>query len=60
MIPRGEVGIVIAGIGRTTGVINSELFAVIVGMSIITTLITPPLLRRLAHHVADEVGEPTA
>lgn len=51
MIPRGEVGIVIAGIGRSTGVIDEELFAVIVGMSILTTLITPPLLRRLAGRV---------
>ena len=48
MIPRGEVGIVVAGIGRTAGVIDAELFAVIVGMSVVTTLITPPLLARLA------------
>jgi Kef-type K+ transport system membrane component KefB len=46
MIPRGEVGIIVAGIGATTGVIDRELFAVIVGMSIATTLLIPPLLRR--------------
>jgi Kef-type K+ transport system membrane component KefB len=48
MVPRGEVGIIVAGIGRTTGVIDTELFVVIVGMSILTTLAVPPLLRALA------------
>lgn len=47
MVPRGEVGIIVAGIGRATGVIDDELFAVIVGMSILTTLLVPPVLRRL-------------
>jgi Kef-type K+ transport system membrane component KefB len=46
MIPRGEVGIIVAGIGATSGVIEAKLFAVIVGMSILTTLLVPPLLRR--------------
>ena len=46
MVPRGEVGIIVAGIGATAGVLDSELFAVIVGMSIVTTLIIPPILRR--------------
>ena len=48
MVPRGEVGIIVAGIGGVTGVIDDELFAVIVGMSIATTLLVPPLLRSLA------------
>jgi Kef-type K+ transport system membrane component KefB len=47
MVPRGEVGIIVAGIGNTTGTIDDELFAVIVGMSILTTLVVPPILRRL-------------
>jgi Kef-type K+ transport system membrane component KefB len=46
MVPRGEVGIIVAGIGATAGVVEPDLFAVIVGMSIATTLIIPPLLRR--------------
>ncbi len=48
MVPRGEVGIIVAGIGSVTGVVDAELFAAIVGMSIVTTLIVPPFLRRLA------------
>lgn len=47
MVPRGEVGIIIAGIGATAGVIDAELFGAIVGMSIVTTLLVPPVLRRL-------------
>lgn len=48
MVPRGEVGIIVAGIGAATGVLDDQLFAVIVGMSILTTLAAPPLLRRLS------------
>jgi Kef-type K+ transport system membrane component KefB len=48
MVPRGEVGIVIAAIGAAEGVIDAELFAVVVGMSILTTLIAPFALRRLS------------
>jgi Kef-type K+ transport system membrane component KefB len=53
MVPRGEVGIIVAGIGRSTGVIGDQLFAVVVGMSILTTLMTPPLLRRLSESAPD-------
>ncbi len=48
MVPRGAVGIIVAGIGRSAGVIDDQLFVVIVGMSIATTLLVPPLLRALA------------
>jgi Kef-type K+ transport system membrane component KefB len=47
MIPRGEVGIVVASIGAAEGVVDAELFAVVVGMSVLTTLGAPFLLRRL-------------
>lgn len=46
MVPRGEVGIIVAGIGVTEGVVDERLFAIIVGMSVLTTLVVPPLLRR--------------
>jgi len=47
MVPRGEVGIIVAGIGSAAGVITDSLFAVIIGMSIVTTLIVPPILKRV-------------
>ncbi len=45
MISRGEVGLIIAKIGDNLGYITEEMFAIIVGMILVTTLITPPLLR---------------
>ena len=47
MIPRGEVGIIVAGIGLMSGVTDDDLFAAIVGMSILTTIVVPPILRAL-------------
>jgi Kef-type K+ transport system membrane component KefB len=49
MVSRGEVGLIIAKIGFDEGYLSNNLFSVIVGMILITTLITPPLLR-LAFH----------
>jgi Kef-type K+ transport system membrane component KefB len=48
MIPRGEVGVVVAGLGLTAGAISGELYSVVVGMAILTTLLVPPLLPALA------------
>lgn len=48
MVPRGEVGIVVASIGAAEGVVDAELFAVVVAMSIVTTLLAPFALRRLS------------
>ena len=45
MLPRGEVGLVFASIGRTLGVVSDQLFSAIVLMVIITTFIAPPLLK---------------
>ncbi|MCV0402510.1 MAG: cation:proton antiporter [Chloroflexi bacterium] len=47
MVPRGEVGIVVAGLGLSTGAIEGEIYSVVVGMAIITTLIVPPFLPAL-------------
>jgi Kef-type K+ transport system membrane component KefB len=47
MLPRGEVGLVFASIGKSLGVIDSAMFSAAVLMVIVTTLITPPLLKRL-------------
>lgn len=45
MLPRGEVGLVFAAIGRTLGVIDDSVFAAIVVMIFVTTLAAPPLLK---------------
>lgn len=45
MISRGEVGLIIANIGDKAGYLSAELMTVIVGMILVTTLVTPPMLR---------------
>jgi Kef-type K+ transport system membrane component KefB len=50
MVSRGEVGLIIAKIGYDGGYLTNDLFSAIVGMILITTLITPPLLRIAFHH----------
>lgn len=44
MVPRGEVGLIFASVGKGLGVVNDELFSVIVIVVIMTTLLTPPIL----------------
>jgi len=45
MMPRGEVGLIFASIGKSLGVISDALFSAVVLMVIVTTLATPPLLK---------------
>jgi Kef-type K+ transport system membrane component KefB len=47
MVSRGEVGLIIAAVGLSAGLVSDAVFASIVGMVIVTTLITPPMLRSL-------------
>ena len=47
MVPRGEVGLIFAGLGLASGVIDGGLYAAVVVMVMLTTFITPPWLKRL-------------
>ena len=44
MLPRGEVALIIAGIGLTSGVIGKDIFGVAIVMTIFTTVLAPVLL----------------
>lgn len=44
MIPRGEVGIIVGLIGLSLHTITKEMYNVVLGMSLLTTLIAPPLI----------------
>ena len=50
MIPRGEVALIIAGIGLTAKdalgapIVNQDLFGVVILMTLVTTLVAPPIL----------------
>jgi Kef-type K+ transport system membrane component KefB len=66
MVPRGEVGIVVAGLGLQVGAIEGELYTVVVAMAILTTLLVPPLLPLLVRRAGraaprdEEDGGPSA
>lgn len=47
LISRGEVGLIVASVGITESIIKANLFSVVVGVVIVTTLLTPPILRVL-------------
>lgn len=47
MMSRGEVGLIVASVGILEGIITQETFAIVVGVVIISTLLTPPMLRSL-------------
>jgi len=44
MLPRGEVALIVAGVGLSRGVITSDIFGVAIMMTAITTLLAPILL----------------
>jgi len=41
MVPRGEVALIIAGIGATSGILDGKLFGVAVMMTLLTTVVAP-------------------
>ena len=65
MVPRGEVGLVVASIGAGIGIITDDMFSVVVFMSIATTILAPSVLvwlyrgyRFTAEDVAERPEEP--
>lgn len=59
MVPRGEVGLIIASIGLSLGVIEKDIYSIVVFMVIATTLLTPPVLRSMIFKVPElkQIGE---
>lgn len=47
MMSRGEVGLIVASVGVSQKIIQQDVFSAVVGMVILTTLLTPPMLRAL-------------
>ena len=47
MIPRGEVGLIFADIGRRSGVLGAEVFNALLLMILVTTFLAPVLLKRV-------------
>jgi Kef-type K+ transport system membrane component KefB len=47
MMPRGEVGIIVASLGKQAGVFDDTIYALLIAMSLITSIIAPPILKIL-------------
>ena len=58
MVPRGEVGIIVAQIGLGLGVIGANFFASVLFMAVATTLIAPPFIKMAYAEDADKDGVP--
>ena len=63
MIPRGEVGLIFASIGHTVlvagaPVLSDNTFSAIVAMVMVTTLVTPPLLKAAFAEPPAATGNP--
>ena len=60
MVPRGEVGLVFAALGRAGGLLTPAGYAALVGVVLVTTFVTPVLLRRrvAGEAVVATPGEP--
>ncbi|MEB3316232.1 MAG: cation:proton antiporter [Candidatus Melainabacteria bacterium] len=52
MIPRGEVGLIFASVGKSIGVVDNRLYAIVVIVVITTTVVTPPILAFLINKLS--------
>jgi Kef-type K+ transport system membrane component KefB len=57
MVPRGEVGLIFAATGSALGVLSSELFSTIVLVVIITTFVSPALIKKLGSKLKYETKQ---
>ena len=58
MVPRGEVGLIFAELGRTTQLLTNEIYATLVMVIAYTTLFTPFWLRLFYHKFGQYIDEP--
>jgi Kef-type K+ transport system membrane component KefB len=54
MVPRGEVGLIFAATGSALGVLNDEMFSIIVLVVIMTTFIAPTFIKKFGLQVKEE------
>jgi Kef-type K+ transport system membrane component KefB len=56
MVPRGEVEIIVAGLALAAGAFGPDLYLVVVGMVVITSLVVPPFMPRLVRRAEPGIG----
>ena len=60
MVPRGEVALIIAGLGLSYGYLTQEIFGIGILMTLATTVVAPPALVALFHSPRRGVRHPKA
>lgn len=55
MMPRGEVALIVALVGLQTGILSQPVYGIVVIMTVVTTILAPPILRYLFR---DEISQP--
>jgi len=56
MVPRGEVEIIVAGLALAAGAFGPDLYLVVVGMVVITSMVVPPFLPPLVRRAEPGIG----
>ncbi|MGC8758838.1 MAG: cation:proton antiporter [Bryobacteraceae bacterium] len=59
MVPRGEVGMVVAQVGLTAGAISQPVYGIAVFMAVMTTILAPPVLSLLYSDIAGRELRPS-
>ena len=59
MVPRGEVGLIVAGLGRQAEIIDEATFSAAAFMCVVTVIITPFILKWAVakYYVEEEIDE---
>ena len=60
MVPRGEVGLIVASTGLAMGILGSVSYAMIIMVVVASTVVVPPLLAVVFPWATAEVGEPAS
>lgn len=50
MVPRGEVGLIFAELGRVNGILGNEIYAVLIFVIVLTTVVPPFILKWLCQY----------
>lgn len=56
MVPRGEVGVIVASLGLNAAILTNQTYSVIIVMSLLTSVIAPPILKIMFRN---ELGKPS-
>jgi Kef-type K+ transport system membrane component KefB len=57
MIPRGEVGLIFAELGRTNQILNNDLYAALIIVIAVTTILPPFAMRYFYQHYEEQIEE---